>query len=97
MEPWIERLVQIGKSLDADYAALRAQVERPLLKNARMETGDFNAPAASQFAPRTEAASLSILVPYTLRDNQQNPSLFRLLPLDIMKATAAEPSGSINP
>ena len=50
MEHWIEQPVVITKALDADYVALRAQVEHPLLKNAQMETGDFDAPAASQFA-----------------------------------------------
>ena len=47
MEHWIEHAVLTANALDADYAALRARVERSLLKNAQMETGDFDAPAAS--------------------------------------------------
>ena len=46
MEHLIEQLVLIAKALDTDYAALRAQVERPLPKTAQMEAGDFDAPAA---------------------------------------------------
>jgi hypothetical protein len=35
------------QGLDSDYAARKAQGERPLPKKAQMETGDLPAPAAS--------------------------------------------------
>jgi hypothetical protein len=47
LEHLVEQLVLIAKALDSDYAAPKAQVERPLPKKAQMKTGDLPAPAAS--------------------------------------------------